>query len=296
MDTLLADPSVELQSRNTRFEQVTIIGVGLIGGSIGLAVKQRSLAHRVIGFGHNTDSLEQALRRDCIDRYETVLPEAVRGSDLVIVCTPVNTIARVLMEAAQHCPRGTLLTDAGSTKCNIIEELNDHWPKDKTFVPAHPLAGSEKTGPEHANGSLFQDRLTILTPLPESNAEAVAQVEWFWRSLGSRTVRMTAEAHDRVLATTSHLPHAIAAALASVTPLEWLSYTAGGFRDTTRIAAADPELWAAIFQANREALLLAIENFQHRLFALKHILHDDNGKELIHWLSEAKRVRDALGS
>ena len=278
------------------FDQITILGVGLIGGSVGLAAKARGVATRVVGFGRSVKNLERARELGCIDQFATTLADAVKAADLVVVCTPVDRIASAILDSAPHCRPGTLFTDGGSTKGNILAELGDRLPDHVAFVPAHPLAGSEKTGPEYAKARLFHDRVTILTPNPGTDARAVARVEAFWKALGSRLVTMSPADHDRALATTSHLPHAVAAGVAGVTPPDWLTLTAGGFRDTTRIAGGDPALWAAIFLANREAVLHAVDGFASRLSEFRKFLDTGDRDGLIHWLSEAKQVRDALGS
>jgi len=278
------------------FDQITIVGVGLIGGSVGLAVRSRKLAGRVVGTGRDPTTLTRAAELGAIDAYTTNLAEAVRDSGLVVVCTPVDRIADTILRAAPHCRAGTLFTDGGSTKANVLAELDGPLPGGAVFVPAHPLAGSEKNGVQNARSDLFVNRLTILTPTDDTDPAAVDRVEAFWRALGSRVVRLPAAQHDQVLAATSHLPHAVAAAVAGVTPVEWLGCTAGGFRDLTRIAGSDPHLWAAIFQANRDAVLAALDRFTARLDAFRELLEVGDRDGLVQWLAEAKRVRDALGT
>jgi cyclohexadieny/prephenate dehydrogenase len=279
-----------------RFEQITIVGVGLIGGSVGLAAKARGVAGRVVGVGRDRTKLEKAVRLGAIDTFTTNIIEAVETADLVVICTPVNSIAVTILEAAPFCRHGTLFTDGGSTKGNIVADLDLKLLDNIHYVPAHPLAGSEKTGCEHGRADLFAGRVTILTPPDETPSPAIERVSAFWRALGSRVVQMTPRDHDEALATTSHLPHAVAAGLAGVTPVEWLPLTAGGFRDTTRIAGGDPALWAAIFLANRDAVLAAAQKFTTRLDEFRRLLEAGDGAGLGRWLAEAKQVRDALGS
>jgi cyclohexadieny/prephenate dehydrogenase len=278
-----------------RFEQITIVGVGLIGGSVGLAAKAKNVAGRVVGVGRDRGKLARAVRQGAIDVFSESLLDGVTNADVVVVCTPVDRIAPTIREAAAFCCSKTLFTDGGSTKRNIVAELVGSLPPGITFVPAHPLAGSEKAGCEHARADLFENRVCILTPEP-GDERAAERVAAFWRALGSRIVRMTAADHDEALATTSHLPHAVAAGLAGVTPGEWLPLTAGGFRDTTRIAGGDPALWAAIFLANRDAVLTATQRFTTRLDEFRRLLESGDGAGLGRWLAEAKQVRDALGS
>lgn len=276
------------------FDQITIVGVGLIGGSVGLAAKDRNVARYVVGTGRDPRNLAKAQLLGAIDRGTTNLADAVRESDLIVVCTPVDRIAETILRAAPHCKSGAIFTDGGSTKANIIRELGKSLPGGLSFVPAHPLAGSEKNGVENARADLFENRLTILTPFETS--AAVEPVSAFWQALGSRVILMWPEDHDRALASTSHLPHAVASAVAGVTPLEWLPFAAGGFRDVTRIAGGDPHLWTAIFQANREAVLAALEQFTTRLDEFRRLLETGDGAGLGQWLAEAKQVRDALGT
>jgi len=278
------------------FDQITIVGVGLIGGSVGLAAKARGVAGRLVGVGRDRAKLETALRLGAIDTCETDLARGVADAGLVVVCTPVDRIGETILAAAPFCHPGTIFTDGGSTKGNILADLGGRLPASVAFVPAHPLAGSEKAGAEHARADLFVNRLTILTPVLGTEPAALERVEAFWRALGSRVARMTPGDHDRALATTSHLPHAVAAALAATTPVEWLPLTAGGFRDTTRIAGGDPAMWAAIFEANRAAVLAALAQFTDRVDLFRRLVEAGDGAGLLAWLAEAKRVRDALGS
>jgi prephenate dehydrogenase len=277
-------------------DQLTIVGVGLIGGSVGLAAKARKVVGRVVGVGRDRWKLERAVRLGAIDVFTTGLTQGVVDADLVVVCTPVDRIAATVREAAFVCGAGTVFTDGGSTKARLVAEIESDLPPGGSFVGAHPLAGSEKTGVEHARADLFENRVTVITPTTATDSVALERVEAFWTGLGSRTVRMSPEAHDLALATTSHLPHAVAAGLAGVTPPEWLPLTAGGFRDATRIAAADPWLWAAIFEANRDAVLAALRTFTARLDEFRGLLEAGDGAGLVRWLSEAKQVRDALGT
>ncbi len=276
------------------FDRITIVGVGLIGGSVGLAAKARNAARLVVGTGRDPRNLAKAQLLGAIDRSTTDLADAVRDADLIVVCTPVDRIAETILLAAPHCKPGAIFTDGGSTKAGIAAAVNGLLPEGVAFVPAHPIAGSEKNGVENARADLFEGRLTILTPLDAS--DAVECVSAFWQALGSRVIAMSADEHDRALASTSHLPHAVASAVAGVTPLEWLPFAAGGFRDVTRIAGGDPHLWTAIFQANRDAVLAALTQFTTRLDEFRRLLETGDGAGLGRWLAEAKQVRDALGT
>jgi prephenate dehydrogenase len=274
---------------------LTIVGVGLIGGSIGLAARRRGLARRVRGVGRKHAGLDTARALGALDETYLSLTEAAAGSDLIVFCTPVDCIAAQVLEAAPHCTPGTLLTDAGSTKATIIRAVEGKLPPGIAFVGSHPLAGSEKRGPEHADAGLFEGRWTVLTPTDTADPAAMGRVQSFWQGLGSRTRVMTPDEHDRALALTSHLPHLLAAALAGILPPELHVLTASGFRDTTRIAAGDPALWSAIFAHNRPALRSALSRLEERLEDFRTAIEEADTARLHDLLAHAKEVRDALG-
>ncbi len=279
------------------FDQITIVGVGLIGGSVGLAARVRGVAGRVIGVDADPNALANALALAAIDDYRMDLAEGVAGSGLVVVCTPVDRIAEVIVTAARHAKPGTLFTDAGSTKAAIVAAVRGNLPPGVEYVPAHPLAGSEKSGSEFSCADLFQNRVVAVIMGPfGANWERTLAVGRFWEALGSRVVLMNADEHDRVLAFTSHLPHAVASAVAGVTQSDWLNLTAGGFRDVTRIAAGDPRLWAAIFDANKDSVLAAMTTFTQRLQEFQTLLEAGDRAGVVRWLTEGKQVRDALGT
>jgi prephenate dehydrogenase len=279
-----------------KIHTLTIVGVGLIGGSLGLAAKRRGVAERVLGVGRQQASLDQARSVGAIDEGFLDLPAAVRQSDLVVFCSPVGCIAPQVLAAAPECRPGTLLTDAGSTKAAIVAAVEGQLPPGVTFVGGHPLAGSEKRGPAFADANLFRGRLTILTETPATDPVALERVAQFWRTLGARVRVMDPEQHDRSLALTSHLPHLVAAALAGSLPPELYDLTATGFRDTTRVAAGDPGLWTAIFDQNRQAVLSALRLFGERLHELQQALQASDMPAFDRLLAQAKKVRDALGS
>jgi cyclohexadieny/prephenate dehydrogenase len=275
-------------------DTLAIVGVGLIGGSVGLAARSRDVARRVVGVGRSAASLAAARNAGCIDHGTSDLAAAARDADLVLVCTPVDRIADHVRTAAAACRPGTLLTDAGSTKDAIVRSLDGALPAGVPFVGGHPLAGSEKRGPEHARADLFVDRLVILTPTPRTDADAVRRVGEFWKALGARVLHLSPQDHDDALAVTSHLPHLAAAAVANTLPEHLRSLTATGFRDTTRVAAGDPDLWAAIFAQNRGAVLGAIGQLEERLTDYRRAIEHNDMTTLRRLLSEAKEVRDSL--
>ena len=278
------------------FDTLTIVGVGLIGGSIGLGVRQRKLARRVIGVGRNAESLEVAQLLGAIDSYSVKLEQAAKESDAIIFCTPVDKIVEQVLVAGHACKPGTIITDAGSTKETIVKQLDGKLPEGVHFIGSHPIAGSEKKGPQAARADLFEKKLTIVTPTRRSNPEAVEKVRNLWSDLGSQVTLMDAKKHDQILGMTSHLPHLLAAGLAGILPDEYRSFTGTGFRDSTRIAAGDPQLWAAIFLQNRTALCQAMVEVTQRFEEFLDAIVHQNTKKLIDLLTQAKQVRDALGS
>jgi prephenate dehydrogenase len=281
--------------------RIAIVGVGLIGGSIGLALKERGLAAEVVGIGRRAATLEKAVRRGAVDRTTTNLTAGVADADLVIVATPVDSIADTVVAVARMAPQATI-TDAGSTKaeiCRAVRALAAAAPEaaglGNRFIGSHPLAGDHRTGPEFARGDLFNSRIVVVTPEDGTPPGLVERVSQFWTSLGAVVELLSPEEHVRALAATSHLPHLVAAAIAGATPEEWLRLAATGWADTTRIAAGDPALWTQIFSQNRAAVLDALKRFEHQLRKLGESLETSDAAALSLNLQEAKRIRDALG-
>jgi cyclohexadieny/prephenate dehydrogenase len=272
---------------------LTIVGVGLLGGSIALAAKGRRLVGRIVGCDRSEKALACGVERGMLDETTTDLCRAVANTTLAVFCTPVDQLADTVAACAGACKPGTLLTDVGSTKTGIVRRLAGRMPPGVNFVGSHPLAGSEKAGPENARADLFDNRLVVLTPIGDPPA-AVWTIGDFWRALGARVETMSPEKHDEVLATTSHLPHLLASVLAGVLPLDWRAFTATGFRDTTRLAAGSPELWQAIFLSNQPALLEAIGRFQGHLDLFREAIARGEGTKLRILLEQGKYVRDSL--
>ncbi|MGO9463585.1 MAG: prephenate dehydrogenase [Isosphaeraceae bacterium] len=275
-----------------RLGTVVIVGVGLIGGSIGLALRKRGLAAEVVGVGRDRSVLEEIRRQGAIDRGTTALEDAVSRAQAVVVCTPVNRIPDDVRRAADAAGPDVLVTDAGSTKRQIVESVERHPRSASVFVGAHPLAGSERRGAVHASADLFQGRVCMLTPTHRTQPEQLRRARAFWTSLGSRLVEMNPADHDEILAHTSHLPHALAAALAASVPAEWQALAAGAFRDGTRVAAADTALWTAIFRDNRGPLLKALGHLQESLDAFKYALMTDDEDAIRQWWDNAKKRRN----
>jgi prephenate dehydrogenase len=281
-----------------RYDCIAICGVGLIGGSVGLALGDKKLAGEIVGFGSRPATLEAALARGAITRVAADARSAVVRAQVVVVCAPVAAIVDQVRQIAPHCSPGTLITDAGSTKGEIVAALDraareKSWPVGVTFVGSHPLAGNEKRGPQHADAGLFARRLVVITPTASTDAQAVRKTAEFWQALGAITREMPPAEHDRALALTSHLPHLVAACVAAATPNEFVPLTASGWQDTTRIAAGDPAMWRQIMLANRENLLAAFNGFAGDLDAWRRALEAADGPALENLLAQAKRVRDS---
>ena len=275
---------------------VAIVGVGLIGGSIGKALRARRLADRVIGVGRSRAGLVAA--RDSGAVTETAdLATACAVADLVVVATGVAAIPEILDAIDAAARPGTLVTDAGSTKARIVAG----WERRRRsrrcrFVGAHPIAGSHRRGAKAAEADLFAGRVTVVTPAPRTPAADVAAVGDFWAALGATVFVMPPREHDRILAVTSHAPHLVAAALAAATPADALRFTAGGWRDSTRIAAGDPELWADILLDNAGGLAVAMKKFAGAVEQLLKAVAQGDRQRLVALLARAKEGRDALGN
>jgi prephenate dehydrogenase len=279
-----------------KIHTLTIVGVGLIGGSVGLAAKERGLARRVLGVGRRQASVDHARKVGAIDEGLLDLAAAVHLAEVALFCTPVNQIAEQILESAPGCAAGTLLIDAGSTKAAIVRAVEGRLPEGVAFVGSHPLAGSEKRGPEHARADLFEGRVTVVTPTEATPPAALQRARAVWEMLGSHVYPMSPEEHDKALACTSHLPHLVASALAGILPPELHALTATGFRDTTRVAAGDPALWKAILVQNHAAVLAALAPFRARLERFQQALETGDLVTLDALLTQAKEVRDALGN
>lgn len=274
-------------------QKLVIVGVGLLGGSIAKAALARGVAAEVVGVGRNREKLALAQRDGVVTSGTTDIAAACRDADLIVVCTPVDTIAAHVRDAAAACNRPTLITDAGSTKANIVAELTAELPGGCRFVGSHPLAGSEKTGAANASADLFGGRTVVVTPTDTSQTEDVERLRTFWTALGATVQTMSPNDHDRILAATSHAPHLIAAALALATAEDDLPLTASGWLDTTRIAAADAEIWRPIFAANRSNVLKALDTFGKTLTSLRRALESESPDALTKLLAEAKHIRNA---
>jgi prephenate dehydrogenase len=272
----------------------------LIGGSIGLALRKRTLARHVVGIGRRLETLRIAENRGAITAATTDLAEGIADAQLAIICTPVETVVDYVEQIAKTAKPGMLITDAGSTKASIVAGADrvlasglGAW---TSFVGSHPLAGSERTGPEFARDDLFEGRTVVVTPSDASRGEAVEQIEQLWQALGARVVRMSPAEHDAAVAATSHVPHVVASAVAASTPHDHLSLVAGGWLDTTRVAAGDVQLWRQILSDNRQNVAEHLAKLQQVLSSFRQALEQNDEAELVRLLQQGKRTRDSVGS
>lgn len=289
----------ELKSKKV-IEKVTVIGLGVIGGSIGLALKKRAPHLQVTGVDLTREIIEEALQRGVVDYGTTDLAEGVEGADLVVLASPMPTIADICRQIAPFLKVGAIVTDAGSTKVNIVQLMARILPASVSFLGGHPMAGSEKTGLAGATELLFENAAYLLTPLADCSAETIDTVRQFVESLGAHVIILSPEEHDRKVAAVSHLPHVAACALTRTLGfLEskeggYYPLTAGGFRDTTRIAASDSVMWTDILLQNSQAILPLINDLQQRLEEFKETLVSRNPERLGQLLTEARESRSQL--
>lgn len=283
------------------FRRLALIGVGLIGSSIARAARAAGLADEIVANARTETTLAKVRALELADRVEPDPARAVEGADLVILCTPVGALAEVAARIAPCLSAGTILSDVGSTKQSVIRDVEPLLPQGVHFVPAHPVAGTEFSGPEAGFAELFQGRWTILTPLAGTDETATARVERFWRAMGAMTARMEPGHHDRVLAIVSHLPHLIAFTICNTADhLEQqakeqvLDYAASGFRDFTRIAASDPTMWRDVFLNNREALLEMLARFNEDVQAMARAVRWGDAGYIEDSIARGRRIRQAL--
>jgi len=275
------------------FQKVAIVGVGLIGGSLGAALRSRKLAAEVHGIGYRTTTLEQAKRRGCIDDFTIDLGEGVRNAELVVIATPVSLIEKKARETAENISPNCIVTDVGSTKKIITERLDAVFSGKARFVGSHPMAGSEKRGAVNAAADLFEGALCILTRTPNTDENALKAVEEMWREVGAATTVMTPGEHDRRVALASHLPHVVAASLVNIENDSSLECAATGFADATRIAASDPKLWCGICLDNAEEILAGIDSLSEELDSIRTLIKKGDERGLFEKLRRASDRRRA---
>lgn len=279
------------------FKRVAIIGVGLIGGSLAMVLKQKGIANYIVGIGRGIKNLEIAKRLGVVDEFTQDPRAGVKGAELVVIAIPVGSIAKVVKDITPYLKDGTIITDVGSVKGWVIKEVEEILPEKVFFVGGHPIAGTENAGVEAAFPTLFEGRRCILTPTSRTDTNALQVVKGIWEAVGSAVSLMGADEHDRILATISHLPHIVAYAMVNAVKDSnegTLTYSAGGFRDFTRIASSPPEMWRDICILNRKPILDAIHRFQETLEGLKRLIEDGNGRDLLTEFGKAKEVRDRI--
>jgi prephenate dehydrogenase len=276
------------------FDRVSILGVGLLGGSLGLALKSRLSSSKIIGYGHRRASLNTALEIGAIDEAYDSAAEAVRGADLVVLCTPVGIFSDMLRQISPALKAGAVVTDVGSTKRPVVRAAEELLAGGARFVGSHPMAGSEKRGVEFARADLFENATGIVTPTDQTDAAALAEVVGFWRLLGMRVVQLTPEEHDRHLAAVSHLPHAVAAALVAMQADAALPMAGKGFLDATRIAGGDGRLWRDILIDNADNMKAVLAALRAELARVEGMLDKGQARELADWLNASAARREAL--
>lgn len=286
---------------DVHFDRVALIGIGLIGSSIARDIKALGLANEIVVSTRSPETLKRAEELQLGSRYTTSAAEAVQGADLVIVSVPVGASGTAAEQIAAFLKPGAIVTDVGSTKASVIAQMAPHMPPGVHFIPGHPLAGTEKSGPDAGFTGLFQGRWCIFTPLPDTDGEALLRLKAFWEALGSRVDEMDPEHHDKVLAIVSHLPHIIAYNivgtaddLETVTESEVIKYSASGFRDFTRLAASDPTMWRDVCLHNKDAILEMLARFSEDLAYLQRAIRWGEGDKLFDLFARTRAVRRSI--
>ncbi|MFP3545310.1 prephenate/arogenate dehydrogenase family protein [Rhizobium sp. SIMBA_035] len=284
-----------------QFDRIALIGIGLIGSSIAHDVKRLGIAKEVVISTRSADTLKRAEELGLGDRYLQSAAEAVKGADLVIVSVPVGASGSVAKEIAATLMPGAIVTDVGSTKASVIAQMQPHIPAGVHFIPGHPLAGTEKSGPDAGFAGLFEQRWCIFTPVAGTDPAALAKLRHFWEALGARVDEMDPQHHDKVLAIVSHLPHIIAYNivgtaddLEAVTESEVIKYSASGFRDFTRLAASDPTMWRDVCLHNKDAILEMLSRFSEDLAYLQRAIRWGEGDKLFELFTRTRAIRRSI--
>lgn len=283
------------------YQRVALIGLGLIAGSMALAMRRKGLAGEIVGYARTRETREKAEEIGLVDRVCESAEEAVKGADLVVLCVPVGAMGAVAAQIAPSLAKGATVSDVGSVKRAVIDAVRPHIPQGVHFIAAHPLAGTEKSGPESGFAELYDGRWCLIVPDEGADPDAVARLEQLWQGMGAKTDTMDADHHDLVLAVTSHAPHLIAYTmvgvaddLARVTDAEVINYSAAGFRDFTRIAASDPTMWRDVFLNNKEATLEILGRFTEELFALQRAIRTGDGDHLFDYFTRTRAIRRGI--
>ncbi len=283
------------------YDRVALIGLGLIASSMFWAIKRAGLAGEVTGYAKSAQTRDTARKIGLCDRVCDTAKEAVRDADLVVLCVPVGVMGDVMAQIAGSLKPGATVSDVGSVKRDVIANVGPHVPPGVHFIPAHPIAGTEHSGPESGFAELFDSRWTLIVPVEGSDPEKVAQLRRFWEGLGSFVEEMDPDHHDLVLAVTSHAPHLIAYTMVGVaddlrrvTDSEVVKYSAAGFRDFTRIAASDPTMWRDVFLTNKDATLEVLGRFTEELFALQRAIRTGDGDHLFDYFTRTRAIRRGI--
>lgn len=283
------------------YQKVTLIGLGLIAGSMSLAMRRAGLAGEVVGYARSQQTRDTARQIDLCDRVANTIEEAARDADLVVLCVPVGAMGSVARDIAPFLKPGACVSDVGSTKGSVIAAVAPYLPENVHFIPAHPLAGTEQSGPNAGFAELFDNRWCLMTPLPGTEGAALDRLKALWRGMGAHIDEMDVDHHDLVLAVTSHIPHLIAYTMVGVaddvsrvTDSEVIKYSAAGFRDFTRIAASDPVMWRDVFLANKDATLEILGRFTEELFALQRAIRRGDGAHLHDYFDRTRAVRRGI--
>ena len=283
------------------FKRLCLIGIGLIGSSIALRAKRDGLAETIVISTRRKETLKRAEELGLGDEYTDQISEAVKGADCVILCTPVGTCAAIAERMAPHLADGVIVSDVGSVKKSVVEQIKPHLPATAHLVPGHPIAGTEESGPDAGFATLFDNRWCLLTPEKHTSPDAVATIRKFWEAMGSMVDEMDPTHHDRVLAVTSHIPHLIAynivgtaSDLEEVSQSEVIKFSASGFRDFTRIAASDPVMWRDVFLHNKDAVLEMLGRFSEDLSALQKAVRWGDGDLLQEHFTKTREIRRGI--
>ncbi|MBV8743482.1 MAG: prephenate/arogenate dehydrogenase family protein [Xanthobacteraceae bacterium] len=283
------------------FQRLALIGVGLIGSSIARAARLTGVAGSIVATARSEATRKRVAELKLADAVVETNAEAVAGADLVILCIPVGACGETAREIAPHLAKGAVISDVGSVKGSVAREVAPHLPDNVHFIPAHPVAGTEHSGPDAGFAELFINRWCILTPSPETNARALERLTAFWKAFGAKVEHMSPEHHDLVLAITSHLPHLIAYTivgtaeeLGQVTSSEVVKFSAGGFRDFTRIAASDPTMWRDVFLSNKDAVLEMLGTFNEDLSKLTRAIRRGDGQALFDHFARTRAIRRGI--
>lgn len=285
---------MRFQRNPQMFRKVTVVGIGLLGGSLAMAIKKNHLAREVVGVSRRQAALQYALKNKIIDQGSSNIVKSVENADLVVLATPIQTILTLISTLGGHLKRGCIVTDVGSTKATIVQAAQKHFPSHVLFVGSHPLAGSEKKGIEFSTASLFEQSHCLLTPTDKTNKGALEKVSEFWTKVGATVKTVSPDEHDAIVAYTSHVPHLLAYGLMDAIPGDHLPFGATGLKDTTRIASSNPELWADICMQNAKNMTKSLDEIIRVVAGYRKAIVVGDENFLVESFKKAKEKRDGL--